>query len=181
MESETKANHMETFIDNTAGFQQKIGKFLPQREKRGSQQLPIIKPVHPKIAALLFVAVALTTFVFVVLEFFIFDIPNRVVSGGTLTLNIVLMSLFGSQFLIYILVERHPVLVNFLIFLQTSMLITLMAINLDGSADIRVLVLPLSAMAAFFLPVGNAIFWLALFFVVGAIHPSIHGPLHWKC
>ena len=172
MDSETKPNRIETFVNNTVEIQQQIGNFLPKREKRVSQQLPITKPVHPKIAAALFVIVSLITFLFVVLEFFIFDIPNRAISGGILTLNIVLMSLFGAQFLLYILVERYPALVNFLIFLQTTILITLMAVNLDSSADIRVLVLPLSAMAAFFLPVGNAIFWLALFFIVGAIHST---------
>ncbi|MFK7800842.1 MAG: sensor histidine kinase [Anaerolineae bacterium] len=170
MENDSELTKIDILFDQLSRFQKQISRILPKKEKRVSQQLPIVKPVHPKITALLFVAVALITFVFIVLEFFIFDIPSRTLTGDMLALNITLVSVFGSLFLFYIVFDRFPVFVNILVFLQTSILVALMVLNPGSSTDFMVLGFPLSAMAAFFLPTGNAAFWLVLFFVIGEVN-----------
>lgn len=169
MSEQTKPNGLENFIDKVVIVQQQVGRLMPKREKRVSQQLPVTKPVHPKITALLFVGAALITFLFIVLEFFIIDIPGRVLSEGDLALNITLISVFGGLFFLYILIERFPVLVNGLILIQTIILIVLLAINPESSADFMVLTFPLSALAAFFLRPGNAVWWLVLYFCIGFV------------
>lgn len=167
MKNDSQTNLVDVVFDNLADLQKQMGKLLPKRQKRVSQQLPVVKPVHPKVTATLFVSAALLTFLFIILKFFIFDVPSRTVTESALTLNITLVSIFGSFFLFYIVIDRFPFLVNIVVFVQTVILIILMVINPDSSADFMVLAFPLSAMAAFFLPVGNAIFWLVLFFLVG--------------
>ena len=108
MTDQTETQGLEKFIDNVVVVQKQVGRLLPRREKKESQKLPVIKPVHPKITALLFVGAALLTFLFIVLEFFIFDIQGRVLSEGELALNITMFSIFGGLFFIYILIERFP-------------------------------------------------------------------------
>ena len=169
MTKQVESDKLENIIDQVVRVQHQIGRLLPKKEKKGSQALAITKPFHPKVTALLFIGAALITFLFIVLEFFIFEIPSRVLSEGELALNITLFSVFGSLFLIYILIERFPVLVNALIMIQTAILIILLAINPESSADFMVLTFPLSALAAFFLRPRNAIWWLVFYFAVGLI------------
>ncbi len=170
MTDQTESTPLENFVDKLIVVQTQVGRLLPQRSKnKESQKLPVIKPVHPKITALFFVGAALLTFLFTILEFFIFDIPGRVLSEGELALNITLFSVFGGLFLLYILIERFPVLVNALIMIQSVMLIILVAMNPESAPDLMVLTFPLSALAAFFLRPGNAIWWLVFYFSIGLV------------
>ncbi len=169
MTDQTDKQGFEKFIDNVVMVQRQVGRLMPDRpeEAKESQNLPVVKPVHPKVTALLIVGISLLTFLFVILEFFIFEVPGRVLSEGELAFNITLLSVFGGLFLIYILIERFPVLVNALIMIQTAILVILLAINPDSSADFMVLSFPLSALAAFFLQPRNAVWWIVFYFTIG--------------
>ncbi len=170
MTKQIESNRLENIIDQVVRIQQQVGRLIPKKTKKVSQTLPITKPVHPKIAALLFVFAALLTYLFIVLEFFIFDVPSRVLNDGELALYITLISVFGSLFLLYILIDRFPTLVNALVLIQSVILAILVIQNPQSSTDFLVLTFPLSAMASFFLPVRNAAWWLVLFFVMGMIN-----------
>ena len=69
MENDSELTKIDILFDQLSRIQKQVGRILPQKEKRVSQQLPIVKPVHPKITALLFVSVALLTFLFVCIDY----------------------------------------------------------------------------------------------------------------
>lgn len=183
MANDTDTNRVDLFFDNLKGIGQQVKDRLPEvttlpkatlknrrKETKPKKDLPVIRPVHPKITAAIIISISLLTFLFVILEYFIFDVPSRALSGGELGFNITFVSIFGSLFLFYILIDRWPVMVNIIIFLQTAILVGLIIVNPDSSRAFMVLAFPLSAMAGFLLPVRNAIFWMILFFVIGGVN-----------
>lgn len=125
----------------------------------------IIRPINPSTTLVIFLAISLVTFTLVIIELFVFDVPQLMRAFGlNLPVVILLVVFFGVFFLFYPLVQNRPRLINLLIGIQTIMLIALAWLTVKGTTEFNTLLMPLTVLAMFMLPWRNGLPWVVLFF-----------------